>query len=165
MRIAIAERRKTDRREPGLRAFQRVGARHAGYLEANGDIVDRGLPGKQRIGLKQIAGLPVEARKRRIENPHRSRGWSEQAGGDIQQRRFSASGRPDNGDELAMLDPEPDLLDRGVDARVGKPKRHRRVVKRDRRWLCLVHHGASQLRSDALTACADKFNEAQRRGS
>src|SRR6059058_4610430 len=57
----------------GLRAFQRLRTRHARYLQANADIVDRGLPGKQRIGLKQIAGFAVEAGKRRIKNPHRSR--------------------------------------------------------------------------------------------
>jgi hypothetical protein len=32
-----------------------------------------------------------------------------------------------------MLDPEPGLLDRGVDPRIGQTERHRRVVKRDRR--------------------------------
>src|SRR6478752_7820776 len=113
-----------------------MAARHARYLQADGDIVERGLPGKQCVGLKQVAGLPVQAGQRRTENPHHSRCRPEQAGGDIQQRGFSASGGPDNGDELAILDREPDLLDRGVDARVGKPKRYRRLVKCDRRRSC-----------------------------
>ena len=111
-------------------------ARRAGDLEPDRDIVDRGLPGKQRIGLKQIAGLPVEAGQRRIENPHRSRCRLEQPGGDIEQRRFSAAGGSDDGDELAMRDRKPGLLDRGIDAVVGQPKRHRRIVKRDRRRPC-----------------------------
>jgi hypothetical protein len=38
-----------------------------------------------------------------------------------------------------MRDPEPGLLDRGVDPPVGEAKRHRRVVKRDRRRLCRIH--------------------------
>ncbi len=119
MRIAIAERPEPDRGEPALRALQRVRARRALDLQPDGDVVDGGLPGKQRIGLEQVTGLPVEASQGLVENPYRSRGRFEQAGGDVQQRRFSASGRPDNGDELAMLDPEPGLFDRGVDRRVS----------------------------------------------
>src|SRR5450432_896442 len=106
MRIAIAERPETDRGEPALRTLQRLRARRALDIEPNGDVVDCGLPGKQRIGLKQVTGLPVEACKRGIEDPHRSRSQLQQTGGDVQQRRFSASGGADNGDELAMLDPE-----------------------------------------------------------
>ena len=37
-------------------------------LEPDRDIVERGLPGKQRVGLKQIAGLAVEAGERRAED-------------------------------------------------------------------------------------------------
>jgi hypothetical protein len=60
VRIAVGERAEADRGEPALRALQRLRARRALDLEADGDIVDRGLPGKQRIGLKQIAGIPVQ---------------------------------------------------------------------------------------------------------
>jgi hypothetical protein len=86
MRIATTERPEADRGQPGLRAFQRLGARRARYLETKGDIVDRGLPGKQRVGLKQIAGVAVEAGQRCIEDSHPSRYRSQQAGGDIEQR-------------------------------------------------------------------------------
>jgi len=98
VRIAIAERAQTDRGEPALRALQRLRPRRALDLQADGDVVDRGFPGKQRVGLKQIAGLPVEAVQRRVKDPRGSRGRLEQAGGDVQQRRFSTPRRPDDCD-------------------------------------------------------------------
>jgi hypothetical protein len=136
VRITIAERPEAHRGKPALRAFKRVRAGRTLDFQADGNIVDRGLPRKQRIGLKQIAGLPVQPCKRRIEDSDRSRCRFEQAGGDVQQRRFSASGGPDDCDELAMLDLKPGLFHRGIDPRIGQPKRHRGVVKRDRRRPC-----------------------------
>ena len=65
MRIAVAERAETDRGEPALRPLQRLGARRALDLQPDRDVVDRGLPGKQRVGLKQIAGVAVEPGQRR----------------------------------------------------------------------------------------------------
>jgi hypothetical protein len=44
------------------RAF-RLGARRAHDLEPDRDIVDRGLPWKQRIGLKEITGIPLKGPK------------------------------------------------------------------------------------------------------
>ena len=57
VRIAVAERAEPDRAEPGLRALARLRTRRALDLEPDGDVVDRGFPGKQRIGLEQIAGV------------------------------------------------------------------------------------------------------------
>jgi hypothetical protein len=42
MRITMGEGPEADRGQPGLRALQRLGPRHAGYLKAKGDIVARG---------------------------------------------------------------------------------------------------------------------------
>ena len=133
-------------------------ARRARDLEADRDIVDRGLPGKQRVGLEQIAGIPVEAGQRLVEDPHRPCGRLQQPGGDVEQRRFPASGRPDDGDELAMRDRQPGLFHRGIDPRIGEPKRHRRVVERDRRRLCRIHPRSLQVPDDALAGTKDKFN-------
>ena len=140
VRIAVAERAEPDRRQPALRALQRHRPRRALDLEADGDIVDRGLPGKQRIGLKQIAGIAVEPGQRLVENPHRARGRLQQPGGDVEQRRFPAAGRTDNGDELAMRDRKAGLFHRRIDAIIGKAKGHRRIFERDRRRLCRIHH-------------------------
>ena len=119
-----------------MRAFQRLGAGRAFDLQPNGDVVQRGFPGKQRVRLKQVARLAIEACERRIEDFDHSRSRFQQAGGDVQQGRFSTSGRADNGNELSMLDPEPHAFDRGVDAAIGETERHCRLIKRDRRRVC-----------------------------
>src|SRR6202035_5296802 len=94
MRIAIAERAEPDRGEPALGALQRLRPRRALDLQPNGDVVDRGLPRKQRVGLKQITGLPVEAHKRGIEDSYRPRRRLEQAGGTFNSVEFPAPGGP-----------------------------------------------------------------------
>jgi hypothetical protein len=118
--------------------------RRALDLQPDGDVVDRGLPRKQRIALKQVTGVPVEPGQRLVEDADRARRRLEQPGGDVEQCRLSAPRRPDNGDELAMLDRQPGLLDRGIDAIVGQSERHCRVVQRDRRRLRRVHRVPSR---------------------
>ena len=50
-------------------------------------------------------------------------------------------------------DGQPGLLDRRIDARIGQAKRHRRVVKRDRRWLLpIIHRDPPEVWNDALAA-------------
>ena len=144
VRIAVGERAEADGREPALRALQRLLARRALDVEADGDIVDRGLPGKQRIGLKQIAGIPVQAGQRLTENLHRPRGGLQKPGRDIEQRRFPAAGRPDDGDELAMRDRQAGLFHGRIDAIPGHAKGHRRIVERDRHWLFVTRHVSPQ---------------------
>ncbi len=136
VRIAVAERTETDRGQPALRPLQCHRARRALDFEADGHIVDRGFPGKQRVGLKQIAGVPVEADQRLVEDPHRARSGLQQAGGDVEKRRFPAAGRPDDSDELAMRDAQTSLFDRGIDAVIVEAERHGGLVKCDRRWIC-----------------------------
>ena len=104
---------------------------HAGGLETDRDVLERGLPGKQRLGLKQIAGLPVEAGERRTENVGTSAGRRNQPGRDVEQGRFAAAGRPDDGDELAVGDRERGVLHRRVAASIGKAERDRDVVERN----------------------------------
>src|SRR5258708_21111860 len=139
MRIAIAESTETNRSQPVLGPLQRLLAWRALDLEPDRDVVDRGLPGEQRISLKQIAGITIEARQRLAEDPDRPLCRLEQPGGDVEQRRFPASGGPDDGDELAMRHPKVGLFDRGLDPRIAQPQRPRRIVKRDRIWLCRIH--------------------------
>ena len=144
VRIAAGEGAEADRGQPALRPFQRLSARRALDLQPDGDVVDRGLPGKQRIGLKQVAGVPVKAHQRLVEDADRARCRLEQTGGDIEQGRFSAPGGADNGDEFAMLDRQAGLLDCGIHPVTGQPERHCRVIQRDRRRLCRIHHVPSK---------------------
>ena len=57
VRIAVAEAREADAGEPFLGARARIGFRRAGDLQPDRDVLQRGLPGKQRLGLEQVAGL------------------------------------------------------------------------------------------------------------
>ena len=69
-----------------LRAPARLVARRADGLKPDRDILQRGLPGKQRIGLEQVAGLAVEAGEPRAENFDPALRRRKQAGGDVEQR-------------------------------------------------------------------------------
>ncbi len=51
-----------------LRARARLVSGVPGDLQPDGNVFERGLPGKQRVGLEQVAGLAIERRKRRAEN-------------------------------------------------------------------------------------------------
>ncbi|GCC44490.1 hypothetical protein chiPu_0028770, partial [Chiloscyllium punctatum] len=139
MRIAASEGAEPDRGQPLLRARQRISARRTADLEPDRDIVDRGLPRKQRVGLEQVAGVTVQAVQRLVEDPRRSCGRFQQPRSDVEQRRLPASGRADNGDELAMINRKIGLLDRGINPPIRQPKRHRRTVKCDRRRLRHCH--------------------------
>src|SRR5436853_70289 len=83
--------------------------RAAGCLEADGDVFQRGLPGKQRLGLEQVAGLPVQASEHCTEYLDTALRRAEQSGSNVEQGRFAATGRPDNGDELAIGHVERDV--------------------------------------------------------
>jgi len=55
-----------------------------------------------------------------------------------------------------MRDRQIGLFDRGVDPVTGQPKRHRRIVQRDRRWHCRLHRISPQGWTDAFgSAYAD----------
>ncbi len=102
-----------------------------GDLQADGDIVERGLPGEQRVGLEQVAGLPVQPGERPAEDLDAAGGGREQTGRDIEQRRLAAAGRPDDGDELAVRDRSARRARTAREgAAVGQPERHRDVVQR-----------------------------------
>ena len=131
MRIARAELAQADAGEPRLRAFARLRLAGAGGLQSDGDVLERGLPGKQRLGLEQVAGLPVEPRQRLPKNIGAARGGRNQPGGDVEQGRFAAAGGTDDGDELAVGDRERGALDRRIAAAVGEPERDGDVGERD----------------------------------
>jgi hypothetical protein len=104
-----------------------------GGLDADGDILQRGLPGKQRVGLEQVAGQAVEVREARAENFDPAGGWRKQPGGDVEQRRLAAAGRADDRNEFAIRDLERGTLHRGIAAAAGQPEVDTHIGERDRR--------------------------------
>ena len=133
VRIAVGEGAETDAREPLLRAGAGFLARCAGGLEPDRHVVDRGLPGEQRISLEQITGLAVERGERRAKDVHAACGGREQTGGDIEQRRLPAAGRADDRDELAIADVQRCTIDRRVGAD-GDAKRNDHIAQRNGRF-------------------------------
>ena len=156
----MANAPRPTRREPVLRALQRLLARRALDFEADRDIVDRGLPGKQRIGLEQIAGVPVQAGQRLTENLHRPRGGLQQPGGDIEQRRFSAAGRADDGDELAIRHRQAGLLNGRIDASPATRKATVALSSATAIGCSLPAMFLPRIWRDALAVTKDKFNAA-----
>ena len=162
MRIAVAETIEADARKPRLRLCARFRRRHAGDLEANRDILERGFPRKQGIGLKQITRPAVQRVERLAENPDRPRRRRPQPGCDIQQRRFSAAGRPDDRDELAVGDRKRRPLDRLVAAGAGKVEDDIDIGKRDRRCIFAGRHASHTRRFGEIFARIPG-NESRRR--
>ena len=133
VRIAVAERAQAHARQPGLRPRTRIARRHAGRFQSDGDVLQRRLPGKQRVGLEQVAGLAVERGKRAAEDIDAAARRRDQPGGDVEQRGFAAAGRPHDGDEFAVADVQRRALDRGVAAAAGEPEGDRHVTECDGR--------------------------------
>ena len=52
VRIARSKTLQADAGKPGFGADARLPCRRAGDLEADRDVLERGLPGEQRLGLK-----------------------------------------------------------------------------------------------------------------
>jgi hypothetical protein len=90
-------------------------ARHALELEAQGDVVDDGLPGQQGIFLEHHAAIGPgagdgstvegEGARARLEEPRDRR----------DQGRLSAAGRSDHAQELLAQDVERQAIDCSVD--------------------------------------------------
>ena len=123
VRIAVAERRQPHALQPRLRALQRLGPRHAGDLQADGDVVARRLPRHHRVLLEEVAGMPVEARQRRPEHEGLAGGRRQQPGRHVEQGGLAAAGRADDGNELVRAD----LQVRPGDRRIAGPAGHRKI--------------------------------------
>src|SRR5262245_47246187 len=148
VRIARAELGEADAGKPGPRALARERAGDAGGLEPDRHVLQRRLPRKQRLRLEQVTGLAVEAGERRAEDLDAARRGRNEPGGDVEQGRFAAAGRADDGDELTGGNRKGGTLDRRVGAAVGEPEGHGDLRERDG-----GRHGGEPVSADA----ADQF--------
>ena len=131
VRIAVAEGREPDAREPVPRPLARLARGDARGSSADGDVVERRLPRHQRVLLEEVAGAPVEPGERRAEDLDRARRRRQQAGRDVEQRGLAAAGRADDGDELAGRDGEIGRRDGRIAPAAREPERDRHAGKRN----------------------------------
>src|SRR5258708_40092104 len=100
MREPVAEAGEADAPQPLLAQSPRLLGRHAAKLQARNHVVERTPPGKQRLGLKKVGGLAVEADQRFAEYEDVAARRFQEAGGRVQKGRLAAAGRADDGHEL-----------------------------------------------------------------
>src|SRR6186997_481827 len=155
MRVAVCEGCETDALQPGAGALQRFLACGAGHLQADGDIVDRRLPGHHRILLKQVAGRLVEAGEALAEYQHLAGAGRDQAGCRVEQGGLAAAGRADDGHELMPGDGEVGLVDGDI-AAAGDGEVDRYALQLDGRSTagtgCLLRRAAVLQWTFSLTA-------------
>ena len=82
--------------------------------QAGRDVSQHGFPGKQGVLLEHVARAPVEPIQALAEHEHGAFTRRDQAGGEVEQSRFSAAAGADNRDESSGADFEVDPLDRRI---------------------------------------------------
>ena len=76
-------------------------------------VVEHGAPGEQHRLLEHDADIAGRAGERRAVEQELAAARSQQRADQLEQGRFAAAGRPDQGYELVLLDGESDVLERG----------------------------------------------------
>jgi hypothetical protein len=92
-----------------------LGFRHAFDLERERDILDDRAPGKRRLFLKHHADRSMRPGDAFASNRDFPLVVAEQTADHVEERRFSAAGRTDNGQELALLHRKRHIIDRSHD--------------------------------------------------
>jgi hypothetical protein len=82
------------------------------HLERPCDVLDGGEPGKQRELLEHHAAIGARRPDRTAVEPQVAGGRGLEAAEDVQERALAASGRPDDRDELVLIDGERQAVDR-----------------------------------------------------
>jgi hypothetical protein len=115
-------------------------------LEPELDILPDGAPGQEQIFLQHEPDMRVRADDRLAGHDHAAGARRVEPGGEVQDRRLAAAGRPDDRDELLGADLEIDGLDGPEPRRAARAREHfldrvklkrrghvRRKPRRDRR--------------------------------
>ena len=121
----VGEVGKTDEIDEALRGRAPLGRATAGDPQAELHVLSDGEPGKERVLLKDHAALGTGSAHIAAVDDHFACGRRDQAGGDGERRRFAATRRPDQGDELAIRHVDRQAVEREkARALVSKPTRH-----------------------------------------
>ena len=111
----MAESVQADQRHERLRTLQALAPSDACELERKRNVVSDSAPGKRRLFLEHHADRRMRAGYRRAGDSDVAVVVADQAADDVEQRRLAAPRRPDDRDELARVDAERDVVDRGDD--------------------------------------------------
>src|SRR6266508_563321 len=114
VRVPIAESRQPDAFDPRVRLVQCLAAVAAAKRQPELNVVEHGLPGKQRVLLKQVRRAAVDAGERLAEHFHDAGARREQTRQHVEHGRFPAAAWTDDRDEASGRDLEADVLHGGV---------------------------------------------------
>src|SRR5262249_16851467 len=120
VRIGVRELLELD--EPQLCERDRLafGLAHAFHLEAEGDVAEGRAPGKElREILEHDAAVHAIAAHALSPDADFAARWDKEARDDVEQCRLAAARRPDQAEELGLLDVEAHAVDRGYAPRRG----------------------------------------------
>ncbi|MDZ7747654.1 MAG: hypothetical protein U5K43_01480 [Halofilum sp. (in: g-proteobacteria)] len=87
-----------------------LGLRPAHHLGSEADVLPDREPLEQRALLEHHAALRARADDRFVVEPDIARGRREEAGDDVEQRGLAAAGWTEDGQDLAILQAERDVL-------------------------------------------------------
>src|SRR5207247_8919027 len=83
-------------------------------------VVEDALPRQERVLLKHVRGASVQAGEIAVADADAACRRGQQTSGEIQQRRFSAAARTDDGDEATGPGGEGHAVERSIDTAVRR---------------------------------------------
>src|SRR2546423_361405 len=114
VRVVTLESGETDPLDPIACALLRLAARDPAKTWTRRDVVEHVLPWKDGIDLKDIADVTPDAPHRYAPDEHLALARWLETGDQGERRRLAAAGRTDDRAELAVLDDEIEVAQRGV---------------------------------------------------
>ena len=107
-RVMIAERGETHRLECAAGPVLSLGSRHSLECHSEQNVFEHRVPGKQCIFLENEGQVPRHGSAYRRAGDRDGAGRrSAQAADDVQERRLSATGRPDHAEQFTPRDVDP----------------------------------------------------------
>ena len=120
IRVAVLEAGEANTRDPVASPLPRVAVGNTPIARPRRHVLEHGLPGEDRVGLEHVTDALGDADNRLAEDLDLTLARRLQAGDESERRRLPASGGPDHGAELARLNLEVQVSQRGVNAARGR---------------------------------------------
>ena len=95
--------------------------RHALALQAVADVLAHRVPGEERVFLEHDGALPAGRRDQLAADPQFAARRLLEAREQVEQRGLAAAARPDDGEELVVLDLEIDVVQREQRLALDRP--------------------------------------------